>query len=68
MQATGCEQGIPDEVLRDNLTDDAASDIDDEEDNNPTDMISEEVCVLYFWCCILIWFANSFLLRWGRVR
>ena len=54
MQATGCEQGIPDEVLRDNLTDDAASDIDDEEDNNPTDMISEEVCVLYFWCCILI--------------
>ena len=48
MQATGCEQEIPDEALRDNLTDDAASDIGDEEDDNPTDMISEEVCVLAF--------------------
>ena len=39
VQTTGCEQEIPDEVLRDNLTDDAASDIDEEDDNSDIDEV-----------------------------
>ena len=39
VQTTGCEQEIPDEVPRDNLTDDAASDIDEEDDNSDIDEV-----------------------------